>query len=250
MVKVSVRLPETEQLDDVKAEIMSETESSRIWVLDSIEVDSQILADKIIARYNLERQERKNPVSLKSVLSLINSEGNSMVFVVTQITNWDKCRGSHSIAAQYQAKVLSATELQGVVTSEAIAVDDREIGEKIVAKFHYERDIKKSKISLASALELVREDMKKQQDQDGKGVDRIARLQAESEKDSLDFALRERALLRLGLLSEIMPVLIEQNLANFSKYGDSDDLLSKKAVVQSGFEYVDEMIAQSGLDDS
>lgn len=183
-----------------------------------------------------------------------------MVFVVTQITNLDECGGSHSIAAKFQARVLSATELQGVVTSEAISVDNREIGERVVIKFHQERDIKNSKISLASALELVREDMKKELNPDGDRLDKFAQLRSEREQsfaqlqqeakeELLRDALEQRALLRVTLLSKVLPVLLKRNLEQFDKYENPEDLISVPKLVETGYIYVDEMIAQSGLDD-
>lgn len=187
-----------------------------------------------------------------------------MVFVVSQIINLDECGGSHSIAAKFKAKMVSASELQGMITSEAIVVDTHEIAERVIAKFHCEREIKNNPISLSSAIELVQneigEERKKEQTQYEKGLDRIAqlreqreaqiaRLQAENEKEWLDSALRERARLRLELLSRIMPTLMQQNFDNFTTSGGTQGLTLAADVIKAGYRIVDEMIAQSGLDD-
>ncbi len=262
MVKIAVRLPDVSY--KATAEIMSDADCYQIWLLDLIEVDDLDLAERVVSRYNLERHERSNPLSLASVLTLVKKERESMVFVVSQITNLDECGGSYSIAAKFRAKMVSASELQGMVTSEAIVVDTHEIAERVIAKFHCEREIKKSPISLASALELVQneigEERKKEQTQYEKGLDRItqlreqreeqiARLQTESEKERLDSALRERARLRLELLSRIMPSLMQQNFENFTNSGGAHGLTPAADVIKAGYKIVDEMIVQSGLDD-
>lgn len=146
-----------------------------------------------------------------------------MVLVVSEFTNAYENGGSHSNPAKYKAKKVSASELQSMVTSETIVVDTHEIADRLIKKFHYERDMKNNKISLASALELVQKESEEKQKEELEQYEPMetklaqlqkqreaqeARLEAEAEKEWLDSKLKERALLRVNLLSEIMPTLM------------------------------------------
>lgn len=174
MVRISVRLPARSY--EATAEIMSEEEFNKLWVLDTIKVESQELAEEIVTRYNLERQERLNPMSL------------------------------------------------------------------------------------ASVLKLVQEDMKKELNQDDSKTDKFAQMrserkesfaqaQEEARQELLRDELEQRALLRVKLLSRLMPTLMQQALDHFKESRGSEKLISISDLIKDGYEVVDEMISQSGLDD-
>jgi hypothetical protein len=144
------------------------------------------------------------------------------------------------------------TDVKGLCQYIESSGESLELGEKVVDMYHCEREVKRSPISLASALELVQNKMKKQHDQDSERETKFAHfrsersesyanLQAKAKQELLGDELEQRALLRLNVLSNLMPTLMQQI--------DSQDLTSTPDLVKHGYRIVDEMIAQSGLND-
>jgi hypothetical protein len=78
-----------------------------------------------------------------------------MVRVIIVCTNAEDARGSHSIRAEYVAKrVETHREIEGEVWGE-IEVENQDLAEAVVSRYNHEHQVKKSRISLASALDLV-----------------------------------------------------------------------------------------------
>lgn len=77
-----------------------------------------------------------------------------MVRVIRKITNSADLAGSHSIPAKFRAQILEDTGNDSDI-AEAIFVNSLEMAEKVIARYHYERDFKGQPIFLAGALELV-----------------------------------------------------------------------------------------------
>jgi hypothetical protein len=159
------------------------------------------------------------------------------------------------------AEIMSEAEYNQISVMDTIEVENLELALKIIARYNLERQEEINLISLASAIELVQEDMEKELNQDGNNnTDKVAqlreqreaqnaRLEAEAEKEWLDSKLKERALLRMNLLSNLMPTLMQQNVDNYLSYGGSKGLTPTSDVIKSGYQIVDEMISQSRLDD-
>lgn len=77
----------------------------------------------------------------------------------------------------------------------------------------------------------------------------VQKKNEEVKQELLKDKLKQRVLLRLSIFSRLMPALMEQAVNHFKESRGREKLTSISDLIKYGYEVIDEIVVQSGLDD-